>query len=177
MKTLGIIFAFILMTISINAQDERAFMLGVNPSFTVEKYYNEGELDINIFPLTIQVSLSKRIDLRFITLLNIGIRNDASGFSQMGIESALPIFFKAKDDLFIHSSGFYAAPVISLSKSKIDDNVHFGLWAEPGYQFGIGERFSMVCGIQAGTTYIYYDSGEASWNSHFGLKVILGWWM
>jgi len=177
MKIIKAILLLTIITNGINAQNKRAFMLGVNPSFTVEQYYDEGELDINIFPLTVQVSMSKRIDIRFITLLNVGIREDASGFSQMGIESALPIFFKAKEDLIKQSFGFYAAPVISLSKSKIDDNVHFGLWAEPGYQFGIGERFSMVCGIQAGTTYIYYDSGEASWNSHFGLKVILGWWM
>jgi hypothetical protein len=177
MKTVKVIFVLILLTKVINAQNKRTFMLGINPSISVENYYEQGELDINIFPVVIQLTMSNRIDLRFISLFNIGIRNDESGFSQMGLESALPIFLKAKEGLSNHSNGFYAAPVISLSKSKIDDNVHFGLWAEPGYQFNIDEKFSMVLGAQAGTTYIHYTGGTGSWNSHIGLKVILGWWM
>jgi hypothetical protein len=177
MKTIGIIYTFILMSISINAQEKRAFMLGLNPSVSVESYYDQGELDINIFPFTMQLSINQRIDLRFITLFNIGIRNDASGFSQMGLESALPIFLKAKEDLSDHSRGFYAAPVLSVSKSKLDQNTHIGLWAEPGYQFNIDKKFSLVLAAQAGTTYIHYIGGTGSWNSHLGLKVIIGWWM
>ena len=181
MKTIYPIAFIMLLLIGsltkLKALEKRAFMLGINPSISVETYYDQGELDINIFPGVMQLTIDKRIDLRFITLFNIGIRNDKSGFSQMGIEGALPIFLKAKEELSNHSSGFYAAPVISLSKSKIDDNVHFGLWAEPGYQLGINENFSMILGVQAGATYISYNSGPASWNSHLGLKVIIGWWM
>ena len=159
------------------SQEGRALMLGLNPSLSVEQYYNEGEFDINVFPLSIQLSMNRHIDLRFISMVNIGIRNDQRGFANIGIESAMPIYFKVKEDRSIPSKGFYAAPVLSIAGNKLDENTHFGCWIEPGYQLGINERFNMIVGLQTGATYITYNSGEADLVYHFGLKVILGWWM
>ena len=177
MKAFLFTIAFLLITNTIYSQEGRAFMIGINPSVTVEQFYDQGELDINIFPLVLQLSMTNRIDLRFITLLNIAIRNDASGFANMGIETALPIYFKKKEKMSLPSKGFYTAPVISIASNKIDQNRHLGLWLEPGYHLSISESFSMVFGVQVGTTYIDYKSAEDSFVAHFGFKVILGWWM
>lgn len=169
--------AFLLITNTIYSQEGRAFMLGLNPSITVEQFYEQGELDINIFPAVIQLSLNNRIDLRFITLFNVGIRKDVSGFANIGIETALPVYFKKKESLSKPSKGFYTAPVLSIAGNKLDQNTHIGVWLEPGYHLSISESFSMVFGVQAGATYIDYKSGEDIFAGHFGLKVILGWWM
>lgn len=177
MKSYLIIFTILLFIKTSYSQEGRAFMLGVNPSITVEQYYEQGELDINIFPAVIQLSINNRIDLRFITLFNVGIRKDVSGFANIGIETALPVYFKKKESLSLPSTGFYAAPILSIAGNKLDQNTHIGLWLEPGYHLSISESFSMVFGVQAGATYIDYKSGEDILAGHFGLKVILGWWM
>ena len=89
----------------------------------------------------------------------------------------MPIYFKVKEKNSLPSNGFYAAPILSIAANKLDQNAHFGLWLEPGYHLSISESFGMVFGVQAGATYIDYKSGEDDLVGHFGLKVILGWWM
>ena len=177
MRVLLITFIILYGITKSYSQEGRALMLGLNPSLTVEQYYNEGEFDINVFPMSIQLSMNRHIDLRFISMVNIGIRNDQSGFANIGIESAMPIYFKAKKDRSMPSKGFYAAPILSIAGNKLDENTHVGLWIEPGYHLGISERFNMIFGLQTGVTYITYNSGEADLAGHFGLKVIIGWWM
>ena len=68
------IILLIICTFQISAQEKPANLLGFNPSLTVEPFYDKGEFDVNIFPLVFMHTLSIRTDLRFTTILNLGIR-------------------------------------------------------------------------------------------------------
>lgn len=51
------------------AQDDKRFnFIGINPSVTVEPFYDKGEFDINIFPIVYQRSLTKRLDIRLTSI-------------------------------------------------------------------------------------------------------------
>ena len=176
MKLPAIIF-LIICTLQISAQEKPASLLGFNPSITVEPFYDAGELDINIFPLVYLRTLSQRSDIRFTTILNLGIREEGNAISHIGFETALPIYFLKKENKAIHSKGFFIAPVLSLARNILDEHNNVGLWIEPGYLLKASENFSLNLAVQVGTTYFNYDDAEDSWKGHIGLKIVLGWWL
>lgn len=48
----------------LHAQSEhKSNFIGVNPSITVEPFYEKGELDVNILPIVYQTPMSNRRDL------------------------------------------------------------------------------------------------------------------
>ena len=162
---------------SIKAQDNpRINFFGINPSVTVEPYYNQGEFDINIFPLIYQRSLTKRFDLRLNSILNLGIRNNKNNISHFGLEAGLPIFFKSKKDKRESSKVFFVAPVFSLTRNRIEEHHNLGLWIEPGYNLLFDNNVAMSFGLQLGGTYFTYDNGQTNWGNHFGVKIIMGRW-
>ncbi|ADR21093.1 hypothetical protein MATR_12770 [Marivirga tractuosa] len=159
------------------AQEEKRFtFIGINPSVTVEPFYEEGEFDINIFPVVYQRSLAKRFDIRLTPLLNLGIRNTGNKISQYGFEAALPIFFKPKENKNDISKGFFVAPILSVTRNRIEQN-NIGLWIEPGYNLLFEDKFAMTFGLQLGGTNFTDDDGETKWGNHFGIKIIIGKWL
>jgi hypothetical protein len=130
-------FVLILTILTIHpvfAQDEeRLNFLGINPSVTVEPYYNSGELDINVFPLVYQRSITNRLDVRLSSILNYGIRKGNDRLSHIGIEAASPIFFKLKKYKSEVSKGFFLSPVLSLTRNNEAEHTNIGTWIEPGY--------------------------------------------
>jgi hypothetical protein len=98
-------------------QDERSNFFGINPSFTVEPYYDSGEFDFNIFPLVYQRSISNRIDLRLASTINYGISNGDDKLSHIGMEVGAPIFLKKKETVSELSKGFYFSTFIKHFKS------------------------------------------------------------
>ena len=52
------------------AQEKRPVFIGLQPSFTRETFYEEGEFDINIVPLMVQVPIDKMVDIRFTSEVN-----------------------------------------------------------------------------------------------------------
>lgn len=160
------------------AQSDNKFnFIGLNPSLTVEPFYEKGELDVNIFPLVYQRPLTKRFDIRFTTICNLGIRNQGSEISHVGMETAFPIFFKSKEDKKESSKGFFIAPIISTTRNRIEEHNNLGIWIEPGYNLLFENNFSMSFGLQLGGTYFHYDNGGAMWGNHFGVKIIFGKWI
>ncbi len=160
------------------AQDGKKFnFIGINPSVTVEPFYEKGELDINIFPLVYQRSLTKRFDIRLTSILNLGIRNNGNEISHFGFEAGLPIFFKAKENPKEISKGFFVAPILSLTRNRFEEHNNLGLWIEPGYNLLFDNNFAMTFGLQFGGTYFGYDNGQTKWGNHFGIKIIIGKWL
>ncbi|PRY85500.1 hypothetical protein [Mongoliibacter ruber] len=176
MKHFGVlIFFFCSFQYALQAQtDKPSFLIGVNPSVTVEPFYERGEFDINVLPVVFQKRLAERVDLRLTSILNLGIRSERNQISHYGLEVASPIFFKKNES--IYSQGFYTAPIISLTQNRLEQHHNVGLWVEPGYQFYFEDKFSLSLGLQFGATYFTYATQDDSWGSHFGVKVIFGRW-
>jgi hypothetical protein len=163
----------VLQNILLLAQEQhRTNFFGLNPSVTVEPFYEKGELDINVLPLVYQRHLTKRFDIRLTSILNLGIRNSRNEISHYGIETALPIYFKAKETKNETSKGFFVAPILSLSRNSIEAHNNLGLWIEPGYNLLFDNHFAMTFGLQLGGTYFSYDTGQTMWGNHFGIKII-----
>ena len=160
------------------AQTERRLnFFGVNPSITVEPFYEKGELDVNVLPIVFQKTLTKRIDFRVLTTLNYGIRKTTNEISHYGGQFVFPIFLKKKDKLSIPSQGFFAAPGIGITRNRLEEHTNIGFLVEPGYNLMISEKWSISFGIQLGATHFNYDIGTQKWRSHFGVKIIFGRWI
>ena len=158
-------------------QQRTACYIGLNPSVTVEPFYDKGELDLNIFPLVYQKTITDRIDFRFSTILNYGIRNTTNEISHFGGQIAFPIFLKKKDDLSSPSKGFFCAPGMGLTRNMIEDHTNIGFWLEPGYNMMMSDKWSITFGIQLGATHFDYDNGSQKWDNHFGMKIVFGCWI
>jgi hypothetical protein len=58
------------------AQENKHFnFIGINPSVTVEPFYEKGELDFNILPIVYQRLATKLVDIRLTSILNLGIQH------------------------------------------------------------------------------------------------------
>jgi hypothetical protein len=158
-------FIILLLTVlSVNSvfgqNEKRLNYLGINPSITVEPFYDKGELDINIFPFVYQRSITKRFDIRLTSILNLGVRNNGNEISHIGLETGLPIFIKSKESQNEISKGFFIAPILSLSRNRIEKHNSLGLWIEPGYNLLFDNDFAMTFGLQLGGTYFPHDNGQ-----------------
>jgi len=176
-KTVVVSVILTIVFLDIIAQEKPANLLGFNPSLTVEPFYESGEVDINIFPLVYLRTLNKRTDIRFTSILNLGIREEGNAISHVGFETAFPIYIFEKKNKAIHSKGFFVAPLISLTKNLLEEHNNIGLWLEPGFLIKLNDNFSLNLAMQVGTTYFNYNNEEDSWKGHFGFKIILGWWL
>ena len=169
---------FIVCTISLFAQnDKKHNFIGLNPSVTVEPFYDKGELDVNIFPLVYQRTLTKRLDIRFTSIVNLGIRNIGNEISHFGFETALPLFIKQKETKNEISNGFFIAPILSVARNRVEEHNNLGVWIEPGYNLLLESNFAMTFGLQLGGTYFAFDNGQTNWGNHFGVKIIIGKWL
>ena len=158
-------------------EEDRFNFIGINPSVTVEPFYEKGELDINIFPIVYQRPLTKRVDLRLTSILNLGIRNEENQLSHIGLETGFPLFLKPKEIKKEASKGFFVAPILSLSRNRMEAHNNLGIWIEPGYNLLFDSNFAMSFGLQLGGTYFDYDNGQTKWGNHFGIKIIIGKWL
>ena len=174
----SILFLITLVTANtVFGQNEKRFnFFGVNPSVTVEPYYNSGELDINIFPLVYQRSISNRLDLRLTSILNYGIRNGTNQLSHIGTAVGIPFFFQKKEDKVEISKGFFVAPILSVTRNNEANHTNIGTWIEPGYNILFENEFALSLGLQIGGTYFINDSSANAWGNHFGVQVIFGKW-
>ena len=155
---LTVSFAFLNMEAKAQ-QDSTANFIGVNPSVTVEPFYEKGEMDINIIPVVYQKPLTRRFDIRLTSIFNLGIRNTGNEISHFGLEAALPVFFKPKEEKHEFSSGFFIAPVLSMTRNRLEEHNNVGLWVEPGYNLLFDNKYAMSFGLQLGGTFFNYDNG------------------
>ena len=162
----------------LSAQEDDIYnFIGINPSITVEPFYEKGESDINILPIVYQRPLTKLFDIRLISILNLGIRNNGNEISHFGFETGLPIYIKSKKNINEISKGFYIAPILSLTRNRVEEHNNLGIWIEPGYNLLFDNNFAMTFGIQLGGTYFNYVNEQTKWGNHFGIKIIIGKWL
>jgi hypothetical protein len=171
-----IIFA---LTLSVQAkcQDRKsASFSGLNPSLTIEPFYEKGEIDINILPIVYQKTITDRIDFRISTTVNYGLRESKNTISHLGGQIAFPIYFKKKELLSAPSEGFFAAPGIGITRNRLEKHNNIGLWIEPGYNLRISDRWTISFGMQLGATHFSYDNDTKKWGNHLGVKIFIGKW-
>ena len=177
-KVITIIILLLVCKTSLVAQeDQKNIFLGINPSVTVEPFYEKGELDFNILPLVYQKPLTKRMDIRITSILNLGIRNSKNEISHFGFEMGLPVFFKKKEIKNEYSQGFFLAPILSHTRNRLEKHRNLGGWIETGYNLLFDNNFAMTFGVQLGGTHFNYDNKQNKWGSHFGIKIIIGKWL
>lgn len=158
-------------------EKRRPLFIGLQPGITAEPYYDENEFDINIIPITIQFPVGKRTDIRMTYLANYHFGGETTGFADMGIQTLVPVYFKAKKNAKDLPKGFYAGPMIGFSRNLLFDHYTTNLAVEAGYQFPVERRFSVSMGLQFGATYFDYDNQPNVWRNHFGFKVNIGLWV
>ena len=90
-----ILLSILRVSLKTVAQNKQNF-IGINPSVTVEPFYNKGEFDVNILPFVYQRTMTNMADLRFTSVLNLGIRYNGNNISHFGLETAFPVFSKRK---------------------------------------------------------------------------------
>lgn len=168
-----------LLALGLRAQETKAIhFFGLTPSLTVEPYYEKGEFDLNVFPLIYATPITNWMDFRFASILNLGFRENSTRISHYGLQLALPIHFKAKEDKNTPSKGLFIAPGIGATRNPLELHSNFGIWAEPGYHLLVDEKnsISISFGLQFGATHFWYDNGESKWGNHFGVKIFVGFW-
>jgi hypothetical protein len=177
MKSILLIVSIFIINPVFGQNEKRLNFFGINPSVTVEPYYNSGELDINFLPIVYQRSITNRLDVRLTSILNYGIRNGNDRLSHIGIETATPIFLKKKENNTEISKGFFLAPILSLTRNNAASLTNIGTWVEPGYNILFENKFALSLGLQIGGTYFINDNSANTWGNHFGVKVIFGKWI
>jgi len=150
--------------------------IGVQPSFTKEKYYEKDAFDINIIPLVLQTKLNRKMDVRFVTLINYHFGNE-KGLNSIGFELLVPYYLLPQDYTGYPSYGLYIAPVGAYSINPDKQFSTVTLAVEPGYIFIPDQRFTLSLGIQAGASHMDVIQGEDTWQSHYGMKVNIGIWL
>ena len=169
------LFLFAGTTISFAQSNFRAF-LGIQPSITIEPFYEDGELDVNILPIVLEFPIGNRVDFRILPLMNYHFGGEEQGLSDVGFFTVLPIFFKSQEESR-YPFGFYAGPVLGLGRNLINDHYTTTLAVEPGYFFETKKRFSISLGLQLGSSFFAYDAKPNKWVFHWGPKVSFGFWL
>ena len=177
MKSILILLTILTFNSAFGQDEKRLNFLGINPSVTVEPYYNSGELDINVLPIVFQRTITNKLDIRATSILNYGIRNGKDKISHLGIELGTPIHFKKKENNFELSKGFFIAPILSLTRNIEANHTNVGTWIEPGYNILFENKFALSLGLQIGGTYFVNDNSANAWGNHFGVKVTFGKWI
>lgn len=170
--TIIILFAFL----AVHSQEKKPVFIGIQPSITKEKSYEKDEFDLNILPLVVEFPVSKRIDLRFTSVLNYHFGNNQQ-ISDIGVQTVAPIFFGINKTIKERSHGFYVGPVLGLGKNIMNKHFTTTLAVEPGYLFTASKPFTLSLGIQYGGSHFNYKEKNSEWVEHFGIKVNLGFWL
>ncbi|GEM_PF-996359 len=173
---LGLTMLFLLIIFIAFSQDKRPLFLGIQPGTTKEKFYSKNELDINILPLVVEFPVTKRVNLRFTSVLNYHI-GDKNQISDIGIQAVAPVFFRKNESIKRRNFGFYIGPVLGLGQNIMNDHFTTTLAVEPGYLFKTTKKFTVSLGIQYGGSHFNYKNGNNEWHEHFGIKANLGFWL
>lgn len=174
MKTIWT-FLFISIGFSSLGQSKTSYFVGIHPSFVKESFYEKNEFDINLIPLVFQIPIGKRVDLRGTNYYNYHFGEEKS-MADVGLEVAVPIYFKKKEDKNMFSKGLYLSPTVGWSRNFLNDHNTLTMSIEPGYIFKLGERFHLSLYLQYGQSLFMYADDVDIWRQHFGIKVNLGFW-
>lgn len=158
-------------------QSNTPVFIGIQPSVTVEPFYDKGEFDLDIVPLVFEASIGLRTNIKITPIVNYHFGGITKGISDIGAFLVLPIFFKAKETRTDRPFGFYLGPVIGFGRNLLNNHYTTTLGIEPGYMFETKKRFTISMGLQLGGSYFTYDAIPNKWYTHWGPKISFGFWI
>lgn len=88
---------FIIFTASAFGQTNKSFFIGIQPSITVELFYEEGELDINILPIVYEKPVGFRTNIKLLPVVNYHLGGSVQGVSDLALYAVLPIYFRQRE--------------------------------------------------------------------------------
>ena len=162
---------------SIFCQTTRNIFIGIQPSITVEPFYEKGELDINVFPLIIEFPIGMRTNIKLSPIVNYHTGGQEKGISDLGMYGVMPIYFNKRESTAAKSYGFYIGPVLGFGRNVLNEHFTTTLAIEPGYMFEAKKKFTIAIGMQFGASYFAYSTEPSKWYSHWGPKVSFGFWL
>ena len=168
---------FIFQSCQLYGQHKSPYFIAIQPALTIEPFYEEGELDINVFPFVFEKPIGERIDIRLLPFVNYHTGGSQNGVSDLALYSVLPIFFNKRENSMSKPFGFYLGPVLGFGRNLINEHYTTTLAVEPGYMFEAKKKFSISLGIQFGSSYFSYDAEPNKWILHWGPKVSFGFWL
>jgi len=174
--TIVTIFLFIICAGNVSGQKNSVFF-GIQPSITVEPFYEEGEFDVNLLPLVYERPVSQRVNLRLLPTVNYHFGGENNGFSDIGFYSVLPIIISKIEPNEKLPYGFYIGPVLGFGRNLLNDHYTTTIAIETGYLFPTEKSFTISLGGQIGGSYFNYDSESNKWVFHWGIKVSFGFWL
>ncbi|HPX76827.1 MAG TPA: hypothetical protein PLW77_09605 [Bacteroidales bacterium] len=151
--------------------------LGINPSVNFNKEYPSGAFDMNVLPLTIEIPIINNVDIRLISKLNYGFRTTGGALVSVGGEIGLPVYIHRGEFENNIPTGFYISPGFLYLKNVFYKHSHKAVFIEPGYNFAFKNKFGLCLGLQYGRKFLNYTDGSKLQANHFGLKIILGFWL
>ncbi|MCK9498576.1 MAG: hypothetical protein GX793_09055 [Bacteroidales bacterium] len=169
--------ALILFLISFSLFSQTRVFVGINPSVNLNRDYPQGAFDLNIAPLTVEIPISNNFDIRLISKLNYGFRTTGGALVSAGAEIGVPIYIHRGEFENNIPNGFYISSGFLLLKNLIYKHNEKAIFFEPGYNFVFNDKFSLSLGLQYGRAYYNYTDGSKLQTNHFGIKVILGFWL
>ncbi len=175
--TTSILLLFAFFVNRVSGQTKKPVFIGVQPSVTIEPFYEEGELDVNVFPLILELPIGQRTNFRLLPTANYHLGAIENGFSDIGIYTVFPMFFNKSTSIIAKPYGFYIGPVLGFGRNLINDHYTTTLALEPGYLFEANKSFTIAIGIQIGASHFSYDSKPIKWLLHWGPKVSFGHWI
>jgi hypothetical protein len=168
---------FAILLASASGQSNNNIFVGLQPAVTVEPFYEDGELDINVLPLIYETQIGSRTTIRFAPIVNYHIGGETEGISDVAVFAVLPVFFNKVESVESKPYGFYIGPVLGFGRNLINDHYTTTVAIEPGYMFETDESFTITLGIQFGGSYFGYDSKPNKWLFHWGPKITFGFWL
>lgn len=158
-------------------QTSKIFFIGVQPSITIEPFYEKGELDVNIIPVVFEAPIGIRTNIRLLPFVNYHSGGLSNGVSDIALYSVLPIYFRKRESAESKPYGFYIGPVLGFGRNLIYNHYTTTLALEPGYMFEAKNKLTIGLGIQFGASFFAYESEPDNWLSHWGPKVSFGFWL
>jgi hypothetical protein len=178
MKQLSLTFVLIIViTNNLYGQEKRPFLIGIQPAITVEPFYEDGEFDVNVFPLVYEARIGQRTNIRIVPIANYHLGGEENGFSDLGLFTILPIFLQKAESRYAKTHGFYVGPVLGFGRNVLNDHYTTTLALEPGYMFKTEKRFTITLGLQLGGSHFLYDDEPNEWFFHWGPKISFGLWL
>ena len=175
--TVTTLLLFVFFYGKVIGQTKNPILIGIQPSITIEPFYEEGELDINVFPLVLEMPIGQRINFRLVPTVNYHFGGEENGFSDIGLFTVLPIFIRKREAIEIRPYGFYFGPVLGFGRNLLNNHYTTTVAIEPGYMFEAKKSFTITLGIQFGASHFAYDSQPNKWVFHWGPKVTFGFWL
>lgn len=195
MKTKMIIFSistFLLFVCSFTVRSQYIHFPGVPriaPFYGISPYISKapgmknGEYEVNIVPLCQMHHLARRIDYRANIYVNIFYKNlDQIRISSIGFDAGPVFYFKENYDKELGTpTCFYLTPTfryLTYPDNKDGTLMNLFFLIEPGYHIAIGNRVSIMLGMEVGAKYVInWWKEKNQLGVHYNARAMAGVWL